>query len=54
MSEASENSRGRQVLTVFTVVLILFAMAMVVIGEYAVAGVTFLGITFVIYLRETW
>lgn len=54
MSEASGNPRARQVLTAFLLVLAVFAMAMVVIGEYAIAGVTFLAVTFVIYLRETW
>ena len=52
--EAGRNPRGKQVLTVFLVVLLLFAAAMAVLGQYAVAGVTFLGITFVLYLRETW
>lgn len=48
------DPRGKQVLTVFLVVLLLFAVVMVLIGEFAVAGVTFLGLTLVIYLRETW
>ncbi|NIU68851.1 MAG: hypothetical protein GWN07_26055, partial [Actinobacteria bacterium] len=48
------DPRGKQVLTVFLVVLLLFAAAMAVFGQFAVAGVTFLGITFVLYLRETW
>lgn len=54
MSESDDAERAGQILKWFTVVLLLFAVAMVVLGEFLVAGVTFLGLTFVIYLRETW
>lgn len=54
MSDSEADSRAKRALTAFLVVLLLFAVAMVLFGEYLVAGVTFLGVTFVIYLRETW
>ena len=43
----------RQLLTGALAVLVLFATAMFLLGEFLIAGVTFLTITFVIYLRET-
>lgn len=54
MSDADRNPQARRVLTGFTVVLLLFAVVMVLLGEFLVAGVTFLGLTLVLYLRETW
>lgn len=43
-----------RVLTILIVLLLVFAVAMFVFGEFLVAGVTFLSLTFAIYLRETW
>lgn len=40
-------------LTAGVVLLVLFAVAMFAVGEYLIAGVTFLTLTFAIYLRET-
>lgn len=54
MSDEDDGSQAKRLLTGFLVILLLFAIVMVVIGEFAVAGVTFLGLTFVLYLRETW
>lgn len=53
MSESGDDDRRQAVLKWFAVVLLLFAVGMVVMGEFLVAGVTFLGLTLVIYLRET-
>lgn len=54
MSDSDEPLDVRRVLTVLIAVLLVFAAAMFVLGEYLVAGVTFLSLTFAIYLRETW
>lgn len=43
-----------RVLTAFIVLLFLFAVGMFLLGEYLIAGVTFLSLTFALYLRETW
>jgi hypothetical protein len=53
MSDEGSNRRARQVLKWFAVLLAVFGGVMAVIGRFAVAGVTFLGLTFAIYLRET-
>ena len=52
MSDEGERSTVKRGLTILIVILLLFAVGMVVLGEYLVAGVTFLSITFAIYLRE--
>lgn len=54
MSEPDDDDRPKRVITWFMGILLLFGVAMVVLGEYLVAGVTFFGLTFVIYIRETW
>lgn len=54
MSDSDEPLDVRRILTVLIVVLLLFASAMFLLGEFLVAGVTFLSLTFAIYLRETW
>lgn len=54
MSDEGSNRRAKRVLKWFAVLLAVFGGVMAVIGRFAVAGVTFLGLTFVIYLRETW
>lgn len=40
-------------LAVLAVLLGVFAVVMVLVGEHLVAGVSLLGVSFVIYLRET-
>ena len=52
MSDEGERLDVKRGLTALIVILLLFAVSMVAIGEYLVAGVTFLSITFAIYLRE--
>lgn len=54
MSDSDEPLDVTRVLTVLIVLLLVFAAAMFLLGEYLVAGVTFLSLTFAIYLRETW
>lgn len=54
MSDEDEPLDVERVLTILIVLLLLFAIAMFVLGEFLVAGVTFLSLTFAIYLRETW
>ena len=54
MSDQYTHARAQRVLKWFAVLLALFGLVMVLIGQFAVAGVTFLGITLIIYLRETW
>lgn len=54
MSDEDESIGVGQVLTVLVVFLFLFAAGMFVLGEYLVAGVTFLSLSFALYLRETW
>lgn len=54
MSDSDEPLDVRRVLTVLIGVLLVFAVVMFLFGEYLVAGVTFLSLTFAIYLRETW
>lgn len=54
MSETEEPLNVERVLTILIVLLFIFATAMFVLGELLVAGVTFLSLTFAIYLRETW
>lgn len=53
MSSEDTQSTVQRGLTVAIVVLLLFAIAMFVLGEYLFAGVTFLSLTFAIYLRES-
>lgn len=54
MSDEEVPLDVQRVLSVLVVLLLLFATAMFVLGEYLVAGVTFLSLTFALYLRETW
>lgn len=54
MSGDGDQLDVRRVLTILIVLLLAFGLAMFVIGEYLVAGVTFLSLTFAIYMRETW
>lgn len=54
MSETEAPMNVERVLTVLIVVLFVFAVAMFVLGELLIAGVTFLSLTFAIYLRESW
>lgn len=54
MSDENEPIDVVGVLTGLTVLLFFFAVAMFLLGEYLVAGVTFLSLTFALYLRETW
>lgn len=54
MSDEDESIDVERVLTIFIVILLIFAVAMFLFGELLVAGVTFLSLTFAIYLRETW
>lgn len=54
MSETEAPMNVERVLTVLIVVLLVFAVAMFVLGELLIAGVTFLSLTFAIYLRESW
>ena len=53
MNDQDTDARAQRVLKWFAVLLALFGLVMVAIGQFAVAGVTFLGITLIIYLRET-
>lgn len=54
MSESEKDPRAKRVLKWFIVVLLLVAVVTAALGEFLLAGVMFLGIAFVIYLRETW
>lgn len=54
MSDADERLDVERVLTILIVLLFVFAIAMFVLGEFLVAGVSFLSLTFAIYFRETW
>lgn len=54
MSDSNTEANAKRVLKVFMGILLAFGIVMVVLGEFLIAGVTFLGLTFVIYLRETW
>lgn len=54
MADGNESIEVERVLTGLVVLLFLFAVAMFLLGEYLVAGVTFLSLTFALYLRETW
>lgn len=53
MNEADGTSGSKRVLTVFAGILLIFAVAMVLVGEFLLAGVTFLGLAFALYLRES-
>lgn len=54
MSGKAEQLDVRRILSILIVILLVFAVAMFAMGEYLIAGVTFLSLTFAIYLRETW
>lgn len=54
MSEADDPIDVRRVLSILIVILSVFAVAMLVLGELLVAGVSFLSLTFAIYMREKW
>lgn len=54
MSDADERLDVERVLTILIVLLFVFAIGMFVLGEFLVAGVSFLSLTFAIYFRETW
>lgn len=54
MSSEDEPLDVARGLTILSVLLFFFAVVMFVLGEYLVAGVTFLSLTFALYLRETW
>ena len=53
MSDVEKGPPVRAFLTAGAGLLALFAIAMFALGEYLIAGVTFLTLTFAIYLRET-
>lgn len=53
MTDSAASVGVQRLLTVAIVLLVLFALAMVLLGEYLAAGVTFLSVTFAIFLRET-
>lgn len=54
MSPRVDAADVPRALTIMAVGLFVLAAGAFVLGEFLVAGVAFLSLTFAIYLRETW
>lgn len=53
MKDPAPSVDVRRLLNIAIALLLLFAVGMVLLGDFLVAGVTFLLVTFAIYFRET-